>query len=179
MTSVILDLCRFVFLFGILFWQHLTFEVLKLCRFAFLHWHLYWPRLAFEIWELCPFAFPYGLLNRCCQWNKAKRHYSNISKVRCSECRKATRHNLKSSKSRCCQSGGKQHDIILKFEKSHVVNRCCQWRKAKQHNSQSWKVWCYQWRKANVEVSGWHLRLRSGPWGSGVVLEAQRWYELS
>ena len=129
--------------------------------------------------RIMSFCFPYLLINTCCQWKKAKRDYSNISKVRCSECRKAKRHNLKSSKSRCCQSGGKQNDIILKFEKSDVVNRCCQWRKAKQHNSQIWKVRRYQWRKANVEVSGWYLRLSSGPWGFGVVLGAQRWYELS
>ena len=29
-------------------------------------------------------------------------------------------------------SGGKQNDIILKFQKSDVVNRCCQWRKVKR-----------------------------------------------
>ena len=29
-------------------------------------------------------------------------------------------------------SGGKQNDIILKFQKSDAVNRCCQWRKVKR-----------------------------------------------
>ena len=43
---------------------------------------------------------------------------------------KAERHNSQIANIRCCHNGGKQNDIILKFQKSDVVNRCSQWRKA-------------------------------------------------
>ena len=43
---------------------------------------------------------------------------------------KAERHNSQIANIRCCHSGGKQNDIILQFQKSDVVNRCSQLRKA-------------------------------------------------
>ena len=57
---------------------------------------------------------------------------------------KAELHNSQIANIRCCHSGGKQNDIILQFQKSDVVNRSSQWRKARRDEEEEEEETAYE-----------------------------------